>query len=125
MRALDQARGRGDGDTEDQQPLTGKGEAADGMIRVIARPGGRLADLELDPRAMRMDSVTLAAAILTAANTALADLQERLRASLIAPDLHALASQLKEVQQESTRQMSGFLQALTDTQARIAAAGRS
>jgi len=35
-----------------------------------------------------------------------------------------LAAQLKDVQEESTRQMGTFLQALTDAQERIASQGR-
>ena len=39
------------------------------------------------------------------------------------PDLDNLAAQLKEVQEQSTRQMGNFLQALTDVQERIASSG--
>jgi len=127
MKALDQVRGAGNGtgeDGEEAEPLRGLGEAAEGMIKVAALPGGRLADLELDPRAMRMDSITLAKEILTATNAALADLQEKLKAGIVSPDLDALAGQLAEVQQESSRQMSTFIQSLVDAQERIAQAGR-
>jgi DNA-binding protein YbaB len=125
LQALDKARGAPTGDGEDDgEELRGTGEAAEGMIRVAALPGGRLADLELDPRVMRMDSITLAKEILTATNAALADLQEKLKAGLVSPDLNALASQLTEVQQESSRQMSTFIQSLVDAQDRIAQSGR-
>jgi hypothetical protein len=127
MKALDQVRGAGGGngdDGADAEPLRGQGEAAEGMIKVAALPGGRLADLELDPRVMRMDSITLAKEILTATNAALADLQDKLKAGIVSPDLDALASQLSEVQQESSRQMSTFIQSLVDAQERIAQAGR-
>ena len=121
---LDTARGvRVDGD-ENAEPVEGHGEAADGLIRVKALPGGKLAELELDPRVMRMDSTSLSEAIVEAANAALADLTEQLRNGLAGPDLNALADQLKEVQQESTRNMSTFLDALTDFQERIAGGGR-
>ena len=124
MQALDTARGvRVDGD-ENAEPVEGHGEAADGLIRVKALPGGKLAELELDPRVMRMDSTSLSDAIVEAANAALADLTEQLRNGLAGPDLNALADQLKEVQQESTRNMSTFLDALTDIQERIAGGGR-
>jgi YbaB/EbfC DNA-binding family protein len=105
--------------------LRGRGEGADGLIRVAALPGGRLADLELDARVMRMDSVTLAEQITVAANAALADLQDKMKAGMVGPDLNALANQLTEIQQESTRQMGTFMQSLVDAQERIANAGRA
>jgi hypothetical protein len=73
---------------------------------------------------MRMDSTSLSDAIVEAANMALADLTEQLRNGLAGPNLDTLADQLKEVQQQSTRQMSTFLDALTDVQERIAGGGR-
>jgi|RhiMetdeSRZDD1v2_1073273.scaffolds.fasta_scaffold1569776_2 DNA-binding protein YbaB len=124
MQALDTARGVRVGGDENAEPVEGHGEAADGLIRVKALPGGKLAELELDPRVMRMDSTSLSEAIVTAANAALADLTEQLRDGLAGPDLNTLADQLKEVQQESTRNMSTFLDALTDFQERIAGGGR-
>jgi DNA-binding protein YbaB len=124
MQALDTARGARVGDDENAEPVEGHGEAADGLIRVKALPGGKLAELELDPRVMRMDSTSLSEAIVEAANAALADLTEQLRNGLAGPDLNSLADQLKEVQQESTRNMSTFLDALTDIQERIAGGGR-
>jgi DNA-binding protein YbaB len=124
MQALDTARGVRVGGDENAEPVEGHGEAADGLIRVKALPGGKLAELELDPRVMRMDSTSLSEAIVEAANAALADLTEQLRNGLAGPDLNSLADQLKEVQQESTRNMSTFLDALTDIQERIAGGGR-
>jgi DNA-binding protein YbaB len=124
MQALDTARGVRVGGDENAEPVEGHGEAADGLIRVKALPGGKLTELELDPRVMRMDSTSLSDAIVTAANAALADLTEQLRDGLAGPDLNTLADQLKEVQQESTRNMSTFLDALTDFQERIAGGGR-
>jgi len=127
LQALNTARGANPGaaQTEDGEPLKGHGEALEGQISVDALPGGRIADLKLDPRVLRMDSITLCDAIVSAANAALTDLQEKLRANIAGPDLNALADQLVEVQQESARQMGSFLQALTDAQERLAnTAGR-
>src|SRR5262245_36633278 len=107
--ALDMVRG-GQPDAEDAPaPPVGRGTAADGQVRVEAQTGGRLANLEIDPRMMRQDSVTLSAAILTAANAALADLQGQLRASLASTDVAAVAERLKQIQQESVQQMSSFM----------------
>ena len=124
MQALDTARGVRVGGDENAEPVEGHGEAADGLITVKALAGGKLAELHLDPRAMRMDSTSLSDAIVEAANMALADLTEQLRNGLAGPNLDTLADQLKEVQQQSTRQMSTFLDALTDVQERIAGGGR-
>jgi DNA-binding protein YbaB len=128
MEALNQARGSvhaGDGtNDEEAEPILGYGESAEGMIRMTAVPGGRLDELYLDPRVMRMTTVTLAEEILAAANAALADLQEKLVGGMAAPDLESLAEQLKDVQEQSTREMASFLQSLEDAQARIAAGGR-
>lgn len=124
LEALSQARGASSTEDEEAEPILGYGEAAEGMVRVTASPGGRLDELFLDPRVMRMTTVSLAEEILAAANDALADLQEKIRDAMAAPDLEGLSERLKEVQQESTRQMASFLQSLEDAQARIAGGGR-
>ena len=124
MQALGQARGVGTEEGEDAEPIQGHGEGADGMIQVIAETGGRVTGIELDPRVMRLSTVDLATELVVAINAALADLQSRIRDAVAAPDLDALAAQLKEVQEQSTRQMGTFLQALTDAQERIANSGR-
>jgi DNA-binding protein YbaB len=53
--------------------VRGTGEAADGLIRAEVTAAGRLVGLRLDPRAMRLDSQTLAEEILAAADRAGAD----------------------------------------------------
>jgi DNA-binding protein YbaB len=53
--------------------IRGVGEAADGLVRVEVSPGGRLTDLRLDPRAMRLGSQTLTEEILAATSQADAD----------------------------------------------------
>ena len=47
--------------------VEGWGEAADGLVRVCVGPSGALKNVELDPRAMRLPSVDLAASIVEAA----------------------------------------------------------
>jgi DNA-binding protein YbaB len=123
MQALNQVRGADDG-SPDAEPIQGFGEGADGMIQVTAETGGRLTGIELDPRVLRLTTVDLAQELVVAVNAALADLQARIQDAVAGPDLNSLAEQLKEVQEQSTRQMGTFLQALTDAQERIAAAGR-
>ncbi|MFE0156446.1 YbaB/EbfC family nucleoid-associated protein [Nonomuraea sp. NPDC059007] len=53
----------------------GDGAAADGQVRAVAGPDGRLHELRLNPRVMRMASEDLAREILTAVNAALDDLR--------------------------------------------------
>jgi DNA-binding protein YbaB len=47
--------------------LEGIGEAADGVVKVTVGPTGALKDVVLEPKAMRLPSMDLAAAIVTAA----------------------------------------------------------
>jgi hypothetical protein len=125
VQALDQLRGApadadGDGDGAESEPIEGVGEAADGLIRAVAVSGGELAGLYLDPAVMQMSSATLAEEIVAAVNAAVADLQEQVSGAFGAPDLDALAGQLKEVGEESNRQMGLFLDQLVEAQQRIA-----
>jgi DNA-binding protein YbaB len=124
MQALGQARGVNTEADEDAEPILGYGEGADGMIQVTAETGGRLTDIQLDPRVLRLTTVDLGTELVVAVNAALADLQARIREAVAAPDLDNLAAQLKEVQEQSTKQMGTFLQALVDAQERIASSGR-
>ncbi|MEV0198137.1 YbaB/EbfC family nucleoid-associated protein [Nonomuraea sp. NPDC050691] len=55
--------------------LRGDGEAAHGQVRAVAGEDGRLRELHLNPRVMRMASEDLAREILVAVNAALDDLR--------------------------------------------------
>jgi DNA-binding protein YbaB len=59
--------------------IRGVGEAADGLVRVEVSSGGRLTDLRLEPRAMRLDSQSLTEAILAAASQASADAERQIQ----------------------------------------------
>ncbi len=126
LRALREAGAGAPVGADDPEPteLRGHGVAADGLIRASAAPGGLVESLELDARVLRWDTGTVANEIVTAVNAALADVRSQAGAAVAPPDLPALAERLQQVQQGSTRQMQAFLQALTDAQERIAAAGR-
>ncbi|MGR6922185.1 YbaB/EbfC family nucleoid-associated protein [[Actinomadura] parvosata] len=50
--------------------VVGRGEAADGQVRVTAAASGRLMDVTLAPRALRLDAQKLAEAVLRAAQEA-------------------------------------------------------
>ncbi|TDE41581.1 YbaB/EbfC family DNA-binding protein [Nonomuraea mesophila] len=58
----------------------GHGVAADGQVRVTVGPSGRLTEVELAPRAMRMDSRRLAEAMLRAAQEAQDDVARKVEA---------------------------------------------
>jgi DNA-binding protein YbaB len=59
------------------QQLRSEGEAERGLVRVTVGAGGALQDLQLDPRAMRLDSRSLREAILAAYGRAVEDLEAR------------------------------------------------
>jgi DNA-binding protein YbaB len=115
-RMLDTVREGEIADT-DAEPATGSGEAADGLVRATAT-GGRLHRLELDPRAMRLPSETLAEEITIAVNAALNDLRAA-SADVRGTDLAALGRQVREVQDEGVRRMAMISSAIQDAMARI------
>ncbi|MET7337329.1 YbaB/EbfC family nucleoid-associated protein [Nonomuraea sp. NPDC005650] len=60
--------------------VVGHGETADGLVRVTAGSSGRLMDVVLAPRAMRLDSHKLAEAMLLAAQQAQDDVAAKVDA---------------------------------------------
>ena len=66
--------------------VVGRGEAEEGLVTVIVNPVGTLREITLDPKAMRLPSVDLAAAILTAARAAEQDAAAQVR-EIWGPDL--------------------------------------
>lgn len=100
----------------------GFGEGADGMVTVTVVPPGEVAALNLDPRAMRLPSETLAEEITSAVNQALTDL--RGKATTIGPiDLGGLGDTLRRIQEDSGRRLAAFTDALVEAQDRLAARG--
>lgn len=84
--------------------VTGRGEAANGLVRAVVGADGRLATLRLDPELRRVgphgpvvDSETLATHIAEAVNAALDDYEAKIRGGLdglgakLATDLDRLA----------------------------------
>jgi DNA-binding protein YbaB len=117
---LEQTRSVADavrGSTEDIEDLRGEGESADGQVRAVAPPGGRLASLEIDQRAMRMASQELAEHVVAAVNAALEDLQAKSReqagASRVDPE------KLRALRQASTEQMAAYARSLSDLMSSI------
>jgi DNA-binding protein YbaB len=101
----------------DEEPPTGSAEAADGLVRATAT-GGRLHRLELDPRAMRLPSETLAEEITIAVNAALNDLRAA-SAQARGADLAVLSRQVREVQDEGVRRMAMISSAIQEAMARM------
>lgn len=119
LSALSRAQAR-PGDPDDQEPPSGTGEGADGLIQVRAVLPGRVEGLRLDPRVMRMNSEDLALEIEAAVNAAFAQLRERSVAEAGVPDLGALNEQLKDLQAGAERQFSQFTASMTEAQAQLA-----
>jgi DNA-binding protein YbaB len=59
--------------------LTGQAETADGRIKVVSTSDDPLAELHIDPRALRMGTEALAAAIKATARQARGDLDRQVR----------------------------------------------
>jgi len=80
--AVEGQAGRAASARRDVADLTGTATSDDGLLRAVA-DGGGLRELVIDPRAMRMPSVDLAAAVVALARRAAEDLtgarEERLR----------------------------------------------
>lgn len=115
LRALEPQQSSPD-ENPDVSELVGEGTGLDGMIRVTAQPGGRLDSVEINSRAMRADSQTLAEQLMIAANAALQEVQEKIRArtAAAAPDVATLAGHLREIQNSALPRMTSFLRAVED-----------
>jgi DNA-binding protein YbaB len=57
--------------------ITGEGEAADGLIRAVVDGSGGIREVALNPRAMRLDSATLAEALTRAVREAQSDAKSK------------------------------------------------
>lgn len=116
------ALGRVTGLPEDGVPAEGVGQAADGMIVVTVAPPGKITALTLDPRVMRMASETLAEQITVAVNAALADLRRTAPAAGPAKR-GGLGDTLRRIQEDTSRRITAFTDALGETPDRLAARG--
>jgi hypothetical protein len=97
----------------------GTGEALDGKVEVTVS-GGRISDVRLDPRAMRVPSQELAAAFRDAANAAIADQNTQLTAGTPdVPSVDRLAQTLEEISAESVRTMEASAQGVRDAIAAV------
>ncbi|GAA2423115.1 hypothetical protein GCM10010191_38780 [Actinomadura vinacea] len=110
---------------EGEAPPEGRGETADGRIRVVAAPGGEVTSIEMDPRVLRMSSEELSAELVVAVNAALRDLRERSQVADVAIDPAVLADRLREAQDQGLRQLAMFTQSLDEIMTRIGDRGQN
>jgi DNA-binding protein YbaB len=64
--------------------VRGHGEGADGLVRVTVTAAGRVTELRLDPRAMRLGSELLTEQILAAIRAAIADAEQQTQEAMAA-----------------------------------------
>ncbi|GGP91597.1 YbaB/EbfC family nucleoid-associated protein [Streptosporangium pseudovulgare] len=118
VRSLGEADGAQDSEWE---TLRGGGQAADGQVSVLVGPDGRLREVNLNPRVMRMASEDLAREILTAVNAALDDLRMNVPGldPATVPDPGALARSLEGVHDDVMRRMDEFAAGIESTVRRL------
>jgi hypothetical protein len=107
------------GDLGEEESPMGRGEAADGRVRVRAVLPGRIENLELEPSVLRLRGEELAREIEAAVNTALADLQSRAVTAAGASDLGALTDQLKDIQFNAEHQFARLTTSLVEAQEQL------
>lgn len=115
---------QGGGTSAGQEPaeqIEGIGEAAEGRIKVTAVTGGRITDVHIDPRAMRLGSEALGEQLAIAVNAALDDLRAKAAGAAAdqVVDVTALSKRVEQLQNDSLRQMALLSQAITENLARI------
>jgi DNA-binding protein YbaB len=105
-----------DAETAQIAELRGEGSAGDGLVTTVAAPGGRVESVFIHPRAMRLDSQTLAEHITTAVNAALDDLTAKVADTAATPvaDSAALLRRLQEVQIASVERLNTFLRTINE-----------
>jgi hypothetical protein len=110
------AAGGGTPDPDPEADTGGQGSALDGLVTVRASGAGRIEWVEIDPRAGRVPLGDLAEAITEAVNAALADASG---SESLSVDFGALAGQVRQMQDDSMRQMARFTGALDDAMDRL------
>jgi len=92
--------------------LEGTAEAAQGRVRAVAEPGGRIRSLTVQARAMRSPSQELAEHIVTAVNNALDDLQAKTRRETGIVEIDQ--RRLDELRESAMRQSAEFMRSVSD-----------
>ncbi|WP_146087509.1 YbaB/EbfC family nucleoid-associated protein [Thermomonospora echinospora] len=92
--------------------LEGTGEAAQGLVRAVAEPGGRIRSLVVEKRAMRSPSQELAGHLVTAVNAALDDLQSRSEREAGSAGIDQ--EEISRLRESSMQQSADFMRSLAD-----------
>lgn len=119
LSALDELRGK----RETGELPEGVGQAGNGLVIAKASPPGRISELSLDPKALRMPSEWVTEAIVKAINHALTDLQNKSEIPTGQVDFSSLGEKLQQIQDDASRQFSSLADSLAEAQARIARQG--
>lgn len=106
------------------EPAEGTAQSDDGMIAAKVTAPGRIAELNLDPRAVRYGADVLATEIADVVNRALADLQEKAVGGGGPADFGALGEKLREIQESSSQQLNAMTNSLVEAQERIVRAAQ-
>ena len=120
--ALDQVRaGSQRDDGPEPEPIAA--ESADGQVRVVMTPAGKLSHLSVDPKLLRSGIDEVCAQIVLAVNSAIDAM--RARATPVgAVNPEALAATLREVQTDSVRRMAAFGTVVDDVIAQLIQSGQ-
>ena len=105
------------------EAVEGVGTSAAEQIRAVVRSPGRLTELQVDPRLMRLPSEDLTQQIMAAVNAALDDLRGKAVAATMPADLGRLGDELATLHTDSVRQMERFTSAMNDAIGRIRSGG--
>jgi DNA-binding protein YbaB len=124
-RALDVAQtalsdlrsGKPTGDTASE--IYGEAEAADGLVRATITADGRVGQIQLQRKALKLGSEELAAAVVTAVNAARQDMLENSRASHSRGTQAWDPEQLLELQRQSALQIGALIQRLGEMADRL------
>ena len=101
--------------------IRAQGEASDGLVRLTVDGTGELTELVIDPKAMRMSSDDLAAAVQAAHRDARAGARAAVQreAAQATQDLGSLSSLLESVGTDAQRRMTDFVRVADDIASRI------
>lgn len=121
--ALDQVRAGAQPDQGGAEPEAVEAEAADGQVRVVMTPAGKLSRITVDPRLLREGIDEVCAQITVAVNAAIDEMRSR-ATPVGAIDPEALAETLREVQADSVRRMAAFGSVVDDVVNRLIQSGQ-
>ncbi|MEP7020180.1 MAG: YbaB/EbfC family nucleoid-associated protein [Pseudonocardiales bacterium] len=103
--------------------IQARGDAANGLVRVEVSGAGEVTDLVIEPKAMRLPSSDLSAALRSAVNEALAAARDQVadvaKAVPAPPDMARLTRMVEDLGQLAQRRMDEFSTAASELSARL------